>query len=1633
MLKLAPAKIKRLVSYIATVALVLETLLPGGIFNWPAERAAAGTNAWDFTSAGDYTARTYASVIDHYAVNDLVFWTSSDNMDTAYGGVTDLVETDTNGRIIAAVNTIDASPYSTDYGAYWSPAIMTTSDNLHIRLTKANTGPYTGRIIAGGRNTLSDVAITRYSTDEGATWTAANTVAANTTQVTALKFVNGRLYAGTGGGTRTNDGLIFQSILCGEGDWVAKAPAPQYTVASIDDFASANGGNRILAAVTVSSGQDTTEAPIVYSDDGGATWQAATTTDNGGIAAAVRLTVSADGMTIYATSSGAHAYWKSTDGGSTFAWVGTIEGVSSIYKPIYLDAAGGVIAINGYMVYRSLDGGTDWNQQSTDVFGNVLHSGVLIRMSDHRYLLGVTTAGGVLGDVYTGSYFAMVSIVVADYTVSNNTGVAFTSLSGFSDTYASTSEGSAIKYQIRAASSGDWYYWNGSQWAPNVSGLGNTATDINTHIGQFASDLGLGDSGGSFYFRALLSTATVTTYGSGKDSVVLDTVTLTYENTTGGGPPPPDTERKSDKTPPTSKVVGILENGERVSMPPVIYESAFTIVAEASDNLALNNVELFFALNKPTGFVSWGKGTPDPGNGPSSGYWSWNFNTGGKDGTYYFYSLATDMALPPNIEVLPKRPGWKYDAFTTVNTQRPYIEQTSPAEGGTKIGIDSSIIVWFSWDMDPQSVEAAFMLTRGSGQGGSGGGGGSGGEDLNWSFNWHWKRGLNGYTSVRINHTIPFECSTQYTALIIPFIAKDVNGLPLDDSGTKGVANPWHFTTDMPQKPDLSNSEKNVVIYDRDTSLPKDEANPGDYLHYTITITNSDPTVADKTTLLDWIPAHTTFDDTYGVHVRYWGGMWIAMQPPPQRESYFEAWYEAGAVRGQGTIVQGKPVYVDFMVKINQPLANGTVITNTAEISDGVNPTHYKLATVIVKSASNWEHSYKEADKGTAKVNDRVTYTIYIENSGDMDATNVVVTDQVPAYTSHAGTPTGGLVYDPDTNRLSWEGAIGVGQNKTFTFQVDVDEQPPSGRIINTTSIVDEAGNFTMVIEIIIIPDNTTPPYIVSPTQPKEGETSVKLFSPIVITFSDSIVPTSLKYIVTNQTTSGEESYDNSKDKGWTETWTPNPDGKPNARVTIQPDKPFHSGRLYIVYVSYALGVNGKPLSKYGDVPDNTWTFTTARPALYFTDNSVLSLVAGTVSEAIVVRLGDWVNFEDQNASTPQYRDYQVENPGGISIQLLATSPTGRFDTDPKGKFDGSIISVLMPQGGDTITFYYTDPTITSPTFYKILPYNISAGYSIISVEERLVLTTAKDEQLTSDQIYFRTGMQTIPAGELSGPIQFEIRNPKGELVTIKRGCQFLLETTSLTGEFYDQFKLPIDQYVTLQGNQEIKTYYQLTMNADTTRATFYYQDSDPGVYLIKVNDKSLLVAAEASGPANSGAQQIIVAPINDQDLKKELLEELEDVKDENRKLDYVTINPTETTVLPSGVRTFKAEGFDTTGKEVKELKFSWYVISGGGTILKKGLSKDNHSSVFTAGKIPGIYADTVLVATMYNGEIQAALASVTVADVVNYGGPGELPSTGPNGIQLLFIVLTLLSAVALAGVEHYEKTHFEEGAQPAK
>ncbi len=100
--------------------------------------------------------------------------------------------------------------------------------------------------------------------------------------------------------------------------------------------------------------------------------------------------------------------------------------------------------------------------------------------------------------------------------ITPKTGQAYTGLISFSETTASSSEGS-VQYQI-SNDSASWYWWNGSVWTGAGSAAeANTAPEVNTQISRFATDVGTG----TFFFRAFL-------VSDGTQKVQLDAVALEY-------------------------------------------------------------------------------------------------------------------------------------------------------------------------------------------------------------------------------------------------------------------------------------------------------------------------------------------------------------------------------------------------------------------------------------------------------------------------------------------------------------------------------------------------------------------------------------------------------------------------------------------------------------------------------------------------------------------------------------------------------------------------------------------------------------------------------------------------------------------------------------------------------------------------------------------------------------------------------------------------------------------------------------------------------------------------------------------------------------------------------------------------
>jgi YVTN family beta-propeller protein len=89
----------------------------------------------------------------------------------------------------------------------------------------------------------------------------------------------------------------------------------------------------------------------------------------------------------------------------------------------------------------------------------------------------------------------------------------------------------------------------------------------------------------------------------------------------------------------------------------------------------------------------------------------------------------------------------------------------------------------------------------------------------------------------------------------------------------------------------------------------------------------------------------------------------------------------------------------------------------------------------------------------------------------------------------------------------------------------------------------------------------------------------------------------------------------------------------------------------------------------------NTLVFTTSKQ----------TIIAGSASNLITI--------QGQDAS-----GQPVNVTGDTSVNLTTTSNSGRFDTSPNGPFDGTITSIIIPAGSNSVSFYYNDTFSGTPT-----------------------------------------------------------------------------------------------------------------------------------------------------------------------------------------------------------------------------------------------------------------------------------------------------------------------------------------------
>ncbi|MBI2953768.1 MAG: DUF11 domain-containing protein [Chloroflexi bacterium] len=124
------------------------------------------------------------------------------------------------------------------------------------------------------------------------------------------------------------------------------------------------------------------------------------------------------------------------------------------------------------------------------------------------------------------------------------------------------------------------------------------------------------------------------------------------------------------------------------------------------------------------------------------------------------------------------------------------------------------------------------------------------------------------------------------------------------------------------------------------------------------------------------------------------------------------------AIVWNGDVGVGSPVTITFQARVNSEAAEGTVISNTAQIDDGRNP---PFSTTVARTTVNDRASLtatKSVNAATAMPGDVLTYTIIIANSGNANATGVRLTDTLPPYVSYvdnsASVSAGNMSFDGD-------------------------------------------------------------------------------------------------------------------------------------------------------------------------------------------------------------------------------------------------------------------------------------------------------------------------------------------------------------------------------------------------------------------------------------------------------------------------------------------------------------------------------------------------------------------------------------------------------------------------------------------
>lgn len=293
------------------------------------------------------------------------------------------------------------------------------------------------------------------------------------------------------------------------------------------------------------------------------------------------------------------------------------------------------------------------------------------------------------------------------------------------------------------------------------------------------------------------------------------------------------------------------------------------------------------------------------------------------------------------------------------------------------------------------------------------------------------------WTNQAITGTVVPDGWTTPGPLTLVFTATPDENIPDGEPPFTNQVTVTYGVTDVPTGPTapVTVSKSQLIVAKVGHS---DVVSAGGALTYTITYSNATP--ATCVIITDLLPAHVNFITTTGDFSSY--------EPTTPLAGRVMTYTIGNLSQSDGSIA--------LVVTVTSPLTNGTVLTNEARIS-AAEPSAGSTGpvTTTVQSAPCMVLE-KRASDDPVSPGDTLTYTLVATNTGNVNATGVVITDVIPTNTTFF-TATG--TFTPASpsagDAITWTvGAMDPGDTVSRTLVVTVNSPLPNNTMLTNTAWV---------------------------------------------------------------------------------------------------------------------------------------------------------------------------------------------------------------------------------------------------------------------------------------------------------------------------------------------------------------------------------------------------------------------------------------------------------------------------------------------------------------------------------------------------------------------------------------------------